>query len=915
MLYATRLDPMATDSNGPSLAELFDQLHALDTVGREALLARMSEPMASRLRALLAADAEPDSRIDAAFTPLTFSEATDIPTGDRIGAWQVIGELGRGGMGTVLLGEREIDGTIQRGAIKLMRGRMLDEERSRFRRERQILATLDHPDIARLIDGGETESGQPYLVVEYVRGETLAQRLREHRPDRSTVLLWIERIASAVQHAHQHLVIHRDLKPANVMITPELGVKLLDFGVAKLLDPDTADDDASTRVFTPGYASPEQLAGRAIGTASDVYSLGRILAEVLGANETDSDLSAIVAKATAELPADRYLTMAEFQDDLIAWRERRPVRAAASTWHYRLRKLVRRHPVGSLATFAALVIIAVLGWRLFDALGLAEQERTRADIARVQAEQQLDRSRSVVGFYARMFAGVAPEHALGQSLAPSELLQRAERLLAEAPPDDPALLAELSASLGVLYQRLGDGENAVRLLTAGLATPSPDDPYAGLLRADREHALSLMLFDLGRNDEALASANRAQSLRQRFAPDDTRSQFQTELLFVNQWLGLRNIDEARAAMARAEAWFAQLKPEPLDHLDRDNTRAMLAMDEQRFADAASAATLALAILSEYPALDRTRSIELERTLARANQAMGQLDPAAEAFARAIAAQRQYIGDRGTRAMGLHNDYAILLATLGRFSEARAEYQLAAEVFAASGGPTPENNPRHWNNLCDAETGFGRYTLAATYCQKALDLLLREERSETDPERLLVESNLARARGYAGFPAEALKQLASVRDRALASQGPESFTATLQEFRSIRLALLAGQLDEARAFSERTSQSMQAVFPNPHPWRVRLWRAMALVSLQAGDLADAAAHLNTGEQEAIAVLSEQHPLRAQILLDRAVLHQRQGHQAEAIEDLSRALPVLRACCDADEIDRAMAERLSKDWQVR
>ncbi|MBK8286771.1 MAG: protein kinase [Ahniella sp.] len=734
-------------------------------------------------------------------------------------------------------------------------------------------------------------------------------------PDRATALLWIERIASAVQHAHQHLVIHRDLKPANVMITPELGVKLLDFGVAKLLDPDTADDDASTRVFTPGYASPEQLAGKAVGTGTDVYSLGRILAEVLGKDKVDNDLRSIVAKATAEAPSDRYLTMAELQDDLVAWRERRPVRAAASTWHYRLGKLLRRHPTGSVATVTALVVIVLLGWRWFDALGKAEQERARADLARVQAEQQLERSRSVVDFYARMFAGVAPEHTLGQSLAPAELLQRAEHLLTEAPPADPALLGELSASLGVLYQRLGDGENAVRLLTAGLAAPAPDDPYAGLLRADREHTLALILFDLGRNDEALAAAQRAQVLRQRFAPNDLRSQFQTELLLVNQWLGLRNTDEARAAMTRAETWFARLDAQPQDHLDRDTTRAILAMDEQRFADAASAASSALSVLNKTPDLDRTRSIELERTLARAHQALGELDLAAEAFARAIAAQREYIGDRGTRAMGLHNDYAILLATLGRFSDARAEYQLAAEVFAASGGPTPENNPRHLNNLCDADTGFGRYALAATYCQKALDLLLREERSETDPERLLVESNLARARGYAGFPAEAMKQLASVRDRALASQGPESFTATLQEFRSIRLALLAGQLDEARAFSERTSKSMLVVFPNPHPWRVRLWRAMALVSLQAGDLADAAAHLNTGEQEAIAVLPEQHPLRAQILLDRASLFKRQGNHAAAMTDLAKTLPVLRACCDEGEIDRAMAERLLKDWQVR
>lgn len=899
-----------TESAPPrSLSEWFAHLQDLEAGARDAELKTLAAPLAARLRALLDADALPDHALSAALAVSAQADLLEPPARDRIGPWRVLGELGRGGMGSVWLGERELDGTLQRGAIKLMRGRAGQEDRTRFRRERQILATLDHPDIARLIDGGETDDGQPYLVVEFVRGETLAARLKEHRPDRHTAVAWAIRIAAAVQHAHQHLVIHRDLKPANVMITPEGGIKLLDFGVAKLLEPGTDVEDASTRVFTEGYASPEQLAGRAVGTTSDVYSLGRILIELLGPERLPQDLRTIVQKATEELSTERYPSMSALHDDLFAWQRGLPVQARSASIWYRSQKLIRRHPMVSIGAAFLIGVILLFGWRWYEAGVRATEQRDRAEAARALAERQLRRSQQVVRFYAEMFAGVAPEHAAGQKLAPAELLQRAERLLRDAAPEDPVLRADLSATLGTLYQRLGDGEHAVPLLQAGLAEAGEHDAMSELQRADREHALALILADLDRREEALTYATSAQARRQRAAPEDARQQFGSELLLANLYQGMHQLDAAQAAMTRAETWFAQLSPDSLDQLNLLQAQASLHLDRQQFAAALSAAEQAIRRLQTEPSLDQTRAVELQRSLARARQALGDLHGAEQAFAAAIAAQTQFIGDHGTRAMGLHNDHAILLASLGRFAEAKAEYEHAARLFAQTGGPAPEQNPRHLNNLCDTETGTGDYAQAIRHCQAALQLQIAEGRSDQDPDRLLLESNLARAQGYAGQTSAALRGLQSVRARALASQGEASFIAWLQAFRGVRIAILGSDQNLADEFARQTEQGLTSLFPTPHPWRARSLRTLVRWQWARGDLTQAQHYLDLGEQEAGAVFPDDHPVRAQLALDRALLAQARDDLSGARSSLTTALAILRQCCAPTEVDRAEAESLN------
>jgi serine/threonine protein kinase len=294
--------------------------------------------------------------------------------------------LGQGGMGAVYLVARDDDQYRKQAALKLaQRDFGSPQDLVRFRIERQILADLDHPAIARLVDGGETEEGIPYLVMEYVDGEPItryADRRRLSIPDR---LGLFADVCEAVAYAHRHAIIHRDLKPSNLLVTSEGSPKLLDFGIAKLLTPalGTAQTVASLRLFTPEYASPEQVRGLPISTATDVYGLGLVLYELLTgekaqplktgspaelvervcereaplASAVDGELAAILQKALVKDPVERYSSVDLFQDDLRRYLEGLPLHARPPTFFYRAAKFVRRR---RWAVAAAAVLLASL---------------------------------------------------------------------------------------------------------------------------------------------------------------------------------------------------------------------------------------------------------------------------------------------------------------------------------------------------------------------------------------------------------------------------------------------------------------------------------------------------------------------------------------------------------------------------
>ena len=313
---------------------------------------------------------------------------------DRVGAYRLIKQIGRGGMGSVYLGERDTGDFDHLVAIKIIKPGLLSQALvDRFQRERQTLARLRHPNIAQLLDGGETAEGAPFIVMEWVEGDPLL-RWAEQRDTTShqRIDLFLS-ICNAVAFAHSHLIIHRDLTPSNILVTPDGVVKLIDFGIAK---PATAPSDEQDLVpvslrtlsLTPSFAAPERRFRTDATTTTDIYSLGRILDRLMLKHSAEPDLVAIIAKATADQPEQRYTTVDAFVRDVRRWRDGFPVAARGGGRRYRIGKFVRRHwqALGAVTIAVALLVLALLGTSL--ALDRAQRAR-QAEAARFEQLRSL----------------------------------------------------------------------------------------------------------------------------------------------------------------------------------------------------------------------------------------------------------------------------------------------------------------------------------------------------------------------------------------------------------------------------------------------------------------------------------------------------------------------------------------------
>jgi eukaryotic-like serine/threonine-protein kinase len=331
---------------------------------------RGDEELRREVESLLEHDA-PDTRLERSIRDMSKSMVSDREP-ERLGPYRVTGVIGRGGMGVVYAAVRDDDSYRKQVAVKLVkRGMDTDFVLTRFKSERRILARLEHPNIAQLLDGGSADDGRPYFVMEHVQGEPITTYCEKRELPVPARLRLFLAVCSAVQHAHQNMVVHRDLKPSNVLVTGDGAVKLLDFGIAKVLQGGDDDSDEQTvaglRMMTPGYASPEQALGQPVTTASDVYSLGAVLYELLArqplsaadskvkAKALTGDLGNIVSMALRKEPERRYATADQLAADLRRALEHRPVQARPDTFGYRARKFIRRNRIG----LAAVVMLSV----------------------------------------------------------------------------------------------------------------------------------------------------------------------------------------------------------------------------------------------------------------------------------------------------------------------------------------------------------------------------------------------------------------------------------------------------------------------------------------------------------------------------------------------------------------------------
>lgn len=456
------------------VSPLLDRMLDLSEPDRESWLAELrttSPDLAAELSSLMNSDAAAQAR-SFLETPPQVSLS-----GVELGTYTLERPLGSGGMGSVWLARRT-DGRFEgRAAVKLLNLALVTPAgQARFRREGSVLARLTHPGIARLLDAGVSAGGQPYLVLEYVDGVRIDDYVEERKLTRDARIRLFLQVLDAVGSAHANLIVHRDLKPSNILVTSDGTVKLLDFGIAKLLDTDNADREAltaeGTRALTPEFAAPEQVFGNAITTATDVYALGVLLYLLLSGHHprpsTGSDaiaafdatpaslgardLDTILDKALRKGPQERYLSVAAFADDLERFLRHEPVSARRASLAYRFSKLVRRYRAGAAA--AVIIAASLLGATAFSVAQMREA-RTQRDAA-FEAKRRADAQSH--------FQSLLMSQVGDKPISMREILDRGRVVLERRFAAQPGFLSAMLLELSINYGKLGDAEIVDTLL-------------------------------------------------------------------------------------------------------------------------------------------------------------------------------------------------------------------------------------------------------------------------------------------------------------------------------------------------------------------------------------------------------------------------------------------------------------------
>ncbi len=675
------------------------------------------------------------------FVAAAADDLDELEAGRRIGPYRLVRLLGQGGMGAVYLAERQED-YEQQVALKLVRRSLVSRGTvRRFHAERQILARLDHPNIARLLDGGTTEEGVPYFAMELIEGVPIDRYCDEHRLTTRERLELFVQVCSALELAHQSLVVHRDLKPGNILVDASGTPKLLDFGIAKLLAAEGAAGAAATQTgqqaMTLRYASPEQIKGEPIGTASDIYSLGVVLYKVLtghlpydledrnqvermvavceedplppsvvvgrdgGASRTPrrrlaGDVDSIVAKALRKEPRQRYASAAQLAADLRRHLDGLPVAARQGKAAYRTAKFVRRHRVG-LAAVAAIVLLAV-GFTA----ALVRQLR--------QTEKARDRAEGVSSFVIDLFQAAAPDRPAGEEPTVRDLLDRGRRELETGLEREDAVRATLSLKMGEVYAKLGGYAEARELLTEAIE----------LLR--RQHAgdhpdLAAALNDLAVVDYSIGELEGAEELFRECIAMRRRLSLDGDL--VKPMNNLAALLMARGDFRGAEETYRQ---------SLELRRAIKGERHPNVAVSLRSLATALYAAGDFdaaePLLRQSLDIRLEvygpespkvamtlASLGRVEHARGRFDEAEALYSQTLDIRRRKLGEEHLHTALAKKDLAALLLDLGETAAARVILEGALATLYRI---LPEGN----RYIAEAESLLGVYLAARGFSAEA-----------------------------------------------------------------------------------------------------------------------------------------------------------------------------------------------------
>ena len=873
--------------------------------------------LAALVHGLLAADAEEHGGtplVSVVSDAVAEATASSPPPLERLGPYKLVKMLGEGGMGAVYLAERDDDEFLQQVAIKVVRG-LLDPERVRqFRAERQILAWLEHPNIARLLDGGTTPEGLPYLVMEHVEGVPIDQHCDTQRLTVAARLQLFLEVCDAVSHAHRSLIVHRDIKPSNIMVTEGGVPKLLDFGIARLAlegAPDAAAPQPPGRMLTPEYASPEVVRGEQVTTAADVYALGVLLYELVtgarplrfatmtsaeiervvchvtphqpsvAAREPSDrlpgpderarvrcatprslsaclagDLDAVVGKALHKEQTSRYASVEALASDLRRHLDGRPVEAREAKWSYVAARFVTRHRWGvGAATLLMLVVATAAVTFSVQAARLAEE--------RDRTARERDTAQQVLGFLTELFQVSNPDARVGGPVTARELLDRgAERIDAEL-AGKPVIQAQLLGTMGTVYGSLGIYDRSAALLERGLE----------LRRATlgREHP-----------ETATAMEDLAEAYRE-----------------------LARFDEAETLHREALALKRRTNAPPSSLASSLNNLGLTLSERGRYADAEPLLREAIAMWQRHEGPTAEPVAVGLNNLAAVLRQQGRLDDAVPVLEQAIAIRRQRMGNG-------HPALAQVLGHLGQVFNAKGDLARAEPLLRETldirqrvYGPDHPDTITSLTNLTSLLHDQGKLAAAEPLYRAAL-ASAGKRLGTTHPDYAVQLNNLATLledwRRYGEAEALYRESLAIRRGR----YGPAHAAVARVQHSLGRVLFAMGRTTEAEAELRSALAIKRQVLPAGH-------FEIALSLAVLGELMAATRRVSDGEAlliEALAMerasLGAGHPNVADALLALSALNRKRGKPALAEPMAAEAVAIRQAKLPPTHWKRAVAE---------
>ena len=934
--------------------ELFERLLDVPRDQRSDYLDRHcdDEIVRRRVLAMLNADEGGDGLLDGDSDRLADLETTipeEPPPPKRIGAYRIVDRLGRGGMATVYRAERAEQDFDQTVALKLiLPSRQSEHWQVRFLQERQILASLQHPNVAQLLDGGLTEDGEPYFAMEYVDGVPITKYCDENQLSIHQRIRLFLSVCDAVSYAHTNLVVHRDLKPSNILVDGNGLPKLLDFGIAKLLsEEDTSRTQTAMRALTPDYAAPEQFVGGPVTTAVDIYALGGLLYELLAgarpfANVSGSaldiersireqgapsfsrlaaqfsdeqreqvgrsrgvpwrrlmrviggDLEKIALKALRAEPDRRYSSADALATDLRRYLDGLPVQARADTPWYRLRKFATRHPVGlPLGLAAAIGLVLSTGY----AFQQADEARTAAAKARLEAAK----ANETKDFVASLFEFASPDKSLGERLTARQLLDLGTNRVNEELAGQPELRAEMLLLLSDTYGQLGLYDTALPLAetadelyeTSGNTRLRVDAQLtqAELLRLKGEFALAGELLD---RTESLVSgsddARRARLLIERGEIDRERTQFGSAEAAFNAALAL---DRARLA-----------PPEDIARdLYRLGTLKFSAGDSEAALDLLEQAS---GWLTESGATNTTQHASIRHDMGVMLIQRGELDSAKKVLEEVRAARSTLLGESHPDLAVTTKELAGIARQQGANDEAERLYLKALQINESMLGTDHPETANTLNSLAVFYRGLGNDELALSYALRARDGATRAY-GEQHPTVGLMTINIGSMQRMLGDLDNAMTSVKDGLDIIRGTLGNEHHLTGVAYNAVAGVQQDRGETTLAESNYRRALTLFESTAGADHPHTVSIRNGLASVLMDSGRVEAAKVQYERAVETAHVSLPGDHPNLSIVQLGLARVAAVEGRCEEALSLYQQHEPILRAGGQADRPDVAAATK--------